>query len=258
MGSPDQNSPDEIERLRAALEEETLARLAAQKQLDGANAGFEEFISLTAHDLRESLRGVTSCAELIAEQSGGHPDGETGTWLEHIQADAARMQLLLSDVVDYWAAGPGGRQLTRTDMEAVLRHAVLSNEQLIAARGANVTHDTLPCVIGDFEVLSRVLHHLLRNAIAYCDAPVPQIHISSMQEDSGCVISVRDNGAGIELAFQARIFEPFKRLHGKEHPGNGLGLAYCKKAIEGCGGRIWTQSAPGAGSTFFFTAPVAD
>ena len=139
-------------------------------------------------------------------------------------------------------------------MDAVLCQALLSTDKQIAERSAIVTHDLLPAVMGDFEVLTKVLHHLIRNAIEYCAAPAPRIHISSRRVALECVFSVQDNGPGIDPAFQGRLFAPFKRLHGKEYPGNGLGLAFCKKAIESQGGRIWMESAPGTGSTFYFTA----
>ena len=103
-----------------------------------------------------------------------------------------------------------------------------------------------------------MLRHLIRNAIEYCEAPSPRVHISSRREDPDWVFSVEDNGPGIDPAFQGRIFEAFKRLHGKEYPGNGLGLAFCKKAIEWHGGRMWMESTPGAGSTFYFTLPAAE
>jgi signal transduction histidine kinase len=113
-------------------------------------------------------------------------------------------------------------------------------------------------VCGDFEVLTKVLRHLIGNAIEYCSTPSPRVHISSRREDLEWLFSVEDNGPGIDPAFQGRIFGAFKRLHGKEHPGNGLGLAYCKKAIEWHGGRMWVESTPGAGSTFYFSLPPAD
>jgi signal transduction histidine kinase len=115
----------------------------------------------------------------------------------------------------------------------------------------------LPAVTGDFEILTKVLYHLIRNAVEYCGTPAPRVHISSSLVDSDWVFSVADNGPGIEPAFQRRVFGVFKRLHGKEHPGNGLGLAFCKKAIEWHGGRMWLESTPGAGSTFYFTLPPA-
>ncbi|MGA2722324.1 MAG: ATP-binding protein [Bryobacteraceae bacterium] len=241
MGNSDQNQTEvEIERIRTALEAE-----------------FEEFVSMAAHNLRESLRDVASFSQLMAETYAGRLDSDAGLFLDRIQEGAASMQSLLADVVDYWATAAGDRQVSRTDMEAVLHQALLSTDKQITERSATVTHDPLPAVTGDFEILTKVLHHLIRNAIEYCGAPSPRVHISSRREDSDWVFSVADNGPGIDPAFQGRIFGVFKRLHGKEHPGNGLGLAFCKKAIEWHGGRMWLESTPGAGSTFYFTLPAS-
>ncbi len=259
MGSSDQyRAEDEIERLRQALDAETRTRLEVKRQLERANAEFEEFVSMAAHNLREPLRSVASYSQLMAETNAGCLDSEAGAFLERIQEGAARMQSLLADVVDYWATGTGGRPLSRTDLEAALGQALLSTDKQITGRGAIVTHDPLPAVCGDFETLTKVLHHLIRNAIEYCGTPSPRVHISSRRQGRDWVFSVKDDGPGIDPAFQGRIFEVFKRLHGKEHAGNGLGLAFCKKAIEWQGGRIWVESTPGAGSTFYFTLPPAD
>jgi len=102
------------------------------------------------------------------------------------------------------------------------------------------------------------LYHLVRNAIEYNGEPAPRVHISSRREALKWVFSVQDNGPGIDPDFQGRLFGVFKRLHGQEHPGNGLGLAFCKKAIERLGGRIWVESAPGAGANFCFTLPAVE
>ena len=237
MGAADPNrTEEEIERLRKAL--------------DAANAEFEEFVSLAAHNLRESLRDIASYSQLMAETA----DGVAGVYLARIREGAASAQSLLGAAVDYWATGSGERTSTRTDMEAVLRQALLSTDEQIAERSAIITHESLPAVIGDFETLAKVMHHLIRNAIEYCGTPSPRVHISCKREDLECVFSVHDDGPGIDPAFQARLFGVFKRLHGKEYPGNGLGLAFCKKAIEWQGGRIWMESTAGKGSTFYFTA----
>jgi chemotaxis family two-component system sensor kinase Cph1 len=243
MGDSEQSRREgEIERLRKTLDAE-----------------FEEFVSIAAHDLRESLREVASFSQLLAETCAGRLDSDGGVFLQRIQEGAARMQSLLEDVVDYWATAAGDRQLSPTDMEAVVRQALLSTDKQITERNAIVTHDALPTVVmGDFEILTKVLHHLMRNAIEYCETPAPRVHISSTLVDREWVFCVRDNGPGIAPAFQSRIFGVFRRLHGKEHPGNGLGLAFCKKAIEWHGGRIWMESTPWAGSTFYFTLPPAD
>ena len=249
---------EEIERLRKALDEETQRLIEAQKQLDRAGADFEEFISVTAHNLRESLRDVAAFSQLLGENRAGRLDSDSGMFIARIREGAASAQALLADVVDYWATGTGERQSSPTDMEAVLRQALCLVEKQITERGAVVTHDALPMAYGDSEILAKVLHHLVRNAIEYCEDPVPRVHISSKRVEFNWVFSVADNGPGIDAAYHDRIFGAFKRLHGKERPGNGLGLAFCKKAIEWHGGAMWVESTPGAGSTFFFTLHPAD
>ncbi len=252
MGESDENRMGgEIERLRQALDAEVRQGLDLRKQLDRVSSDFEDFVSMAAHNLREPLRDIASYSQLMAET-------DAGVYLARIQEGAARMQSLLADVVDYWATGTGDRPVTPTDMEAVLCQALLLADKQITERSAIVTHKPLPAVIGDFEILTKVLHHLIRNAIEYCDTPPPRVQISSSQVDLECVFSVEDNGPGIDAAFQARIFGVFKRLHGKEYPGNGLGLAFCKKAIEWQGGRMWMESTLGAGSTFYFSLPPAE
>ncbi len=244
--------------MRKALDAETRACLEVRKQLDRASADFEEFVSMAAHNLRESLRDVASFSQLMAETYAGRLDSDAGVFLGRIQDGAASMQSLLTDMVDYWATEAGNRQPSRTDMEAVLRQALLSTNKQIREKNAIVTHDPLPAVTGDFEILTKVLHHLIRNAIEYCGTPSPCVHTSSKRVDPDWVFSVKDNGPGIDPAFKGRIFAAFKRLHGKEHPGSGLGLAFCKKAIEWHGGRIWMESTPGEGAIFYFTLPPAD
>jgi light-regulated signal transduction histidine kinase (bacteriophytochrome) len=226
--------------------------------LDRANAEFEEFVSMAAHNLRQSLRDVSSFSQLMAENCASRLDSDAGVFLEHIREGAASMQSLLADVVDYWATGNGDRQSSPADMESVIRQALLSLDKQITETSAVVTHDPLPCVYGDFEILTKVLQHLIRNAVEYCGTPSPRVHISSKRVEPDCVFSVEDNGPGIDAAFQGRVFGVFKRLHGKEYPGNGLGLAFCKKVIEWHGGRIWMESTPGVGSTFYFTLRPAD
>jgi light-regulated signal transduction histidine kinase (bacteriophytochrome) len=259
MGNSGQDrSAAEIERLRRALDAETEHCLDVQRQLERANAEFEDFVSTAVHNLREPLRGVASYSQLLTDTCAGRLDADAIAFLAHIQEDAARMQSLLTGIVDYWAAGAGDRQPSRTDMEAVFGQALLYADKQVTERSAAVTHDPLPAVLGDFEILTKVLRHLIGNAIEYCGSPAPRVHVSSRREHDVCVISVQDNGPGIDPAFHDRIFQAFKRLHGKNYPGNGLGLAFCRKAIEWHGGRIWVESAPGEGSTFYFTLPPAE
>jgi light-regulated signal transduction histidine kinase (bacteriophytochrome) len=244
MGNSEPNrAEEEMERLR--------------QQLGRANADFEEFVSMAAHNLRQSLRDIASYSQLMSENYADRLDSDAGVFLARIQEGAATMQSLLADVVDYWATDAGDGESSRTDMEAALCQALLCAARQITERSAVVSHDPLPRVCGNFEILTKVLHHLIKNAIEYCGVASPHVHISSKRVDLDCVFSVQDNGPGIDPAFQGRIFQVFKRLHGKEHPGNGLGLAFCKKAIEWQGGRMWIESS-GAGSTFYFNLPAAE
>lgn len=244
----------EIARLQAAIESETFE---VRRRLDRADAEFEQFVSTAVHNLREPLREVAAYSELLAESGAGRLDSDQAAFLQRIQHGAAAMQALLTGLLEYSAAGAGTQPVAAIEMGAVLRQALLCTEALIAERGAIVTQDSLPCVTGDFQLLAKVLEHLIRNAVGYCEAPSPQVHISSARLDSDWVFSVQDNGPGIDPAFQNRVFDPFRRLHGPEQSGNGLGLALCRRAIEWHGGRIWMESTPPAGSRFCFTLPVS-
>jgi light-regulated signal transduction histidine kinase (bacteriophytochrome) len=253
---------DEIERLRQAFDAATERCLELQRQLDRACGDFEEFISMTVHNLRQSLRDVTAFGQLLAEAHAASLDADAGECLAHIRQGAARMESLTTDVMDYWTTAGGDRASSRMDMkmdpEAVLGQTLLSLETQTIERSAILTHDALPVMMGDSALLAKVLRHLIRNALEYCDTASPRIHISCGRVDPNWVFSVADNGPGIDPAFQERIFVAFKRLHGKEYPGNGLGLAFCRKALARQGGKIWVQSKPGAGSTFYFTLPRPD
>jgi light-regulated signal transduction histidine kinase (bacteriophytochrome) len=242
----------EVERLNRALETETRLRLDMQRRLERANSDFEQFISMATHNLREPLRDVAGFSQLLAETYACRLESDALVFLERIQQGAANIQSVLAAVVEYSTA-ICDRQPARTDMEAVLCQALLRADKQIAARSAVVTHDPLPPAIGDFEILTKVLNHLIGNAIAYGGTPSPHVHISCRRVELGWEFSVQDNGFGIAPAYQGRIFEVFKRLHGREYPGTGLGLAFCKKAVEGLGGRLSMESTLGSGSTFYFT-----
>ncbi len=221
MGESDQtHAKDEIELLRQALDAETRRCLEVQKRLDRANTEFEEFVSMAAHNLRESLREVASYSQLTAETYASRLDSDAGAYLNRIREGAARAQLLLADVVDYWATGTGDREFSRTEMEAVLRQTLLSAEKQITEQGAIVTHAPLPAVMGDFETLTKVLHHLIRNAIEYCGKPAPRVHISCRREDPNWMFSVHDRSHqsdSLSLA-ECRIY----RLTHAYDRGNGL------------------------------------
>jgi light-regulated signal transduction histidine kinase (bacteriophytochrome) len=122
---------------------------------------------------------------------------------------------------------------------------------------AEVTHDPLPTVQGDAKQLGLVLQNLVGNALKFHGEAPPRIHIAARRDGQHWVFAVRDNGIGIDPKHTERIFGVFQRLHTRrEYPGTGIGLAICKKIIERHGGRIWVESEPGRGATFFFTLPM--
>ena len=144
---------------------------------------------------------------------------------------------------------------TSIDCGAALANALLNLQAAIAQSGAIVTSDPLPTVVAEEVSLMQLFQNLISNSIKYRGEETPRIHVSAQRDAEGWLFAVRDNGMGIDSQDSDRVFGMFKRLHGSEIPGTGIGLAICKKAIERQGGRIWVESEPGRGSTFKFTIP---
>jgi len=241
----------EVEDLQAALRAEIQQRLETEERLQRAQEEFDNFILTAAHDLREPLRTVTAYCELLSRRNAGSGDPESDQYRRHISEGAARIQALIGGMVDCVTASSDSRYLLRIDMNDVLREAVQQAGSKVA-----VTNDPLPALHGDSEKLVKVFRHLLDNAQKYCDRPDCQVHISVARNDSDWLFSVTDNGPGIDPQYRDRVFEPFKRLHGRQYPGCGLGLVFCRKAIESHGGRIWVEAAPDGGADFRFTLPA--
>jgi signal transduction histidine kinase len=145
------------------------------------------------------------------------------------------------------------------DTNGVLNWALNNLEVSIAESQARITSDLLPSVRGDHVQLAQLFQNLIGNGIKYrCPNQPPQIHLSAAPENERrYLFSVRDNGVGIAPEFHEEVFEPFRRLHGQDVPGTGIGLATCKRIVERHGGRIWVESEPGQGSTFRFSLPAA-
>jgi signal transduction histidine kinase len=170
------------------------------------------------------------------------------------------MRSLLTDLLTYSQvisdAAPSRGQVS---MEAIFWAATMALHDAIAAARARVTHDPLPSVRGNETRLTQALQALVANALRFAapDRP-PEVHVSVRDEGTQWLFSVADNGEGIEEKYLERIFEPFRRLHGREVPGSGLGLALVRAIMETHGGQVWPESELGRGSTFFFTLSKAD
>jgi light-regulated signal transduction histidine kinase (bacteriophytochrome) len=242
--------------LETALQAETKLRLELEESLRRTQDEFQDFMLSAVHDLREPLRTVNAYCELLAKKSPAS-DPEADQFRRFIVDGTSKIQSLLAGMADYASAGSPSRYIIRLDLNEVFREAVASVQTAPGCPPARISHDPLPLVKGDFEKLVRVFRHLLENASKYCEAAEPVIHVSSRRDGAAWLFLVRDNGPGIDGAYHQRIFAPFKRLHGRQIPGLGLGLAFCQKAVESLGGRMWVESR-GPGSTFCFTLPTAD
>ncbi len=240
-----------IERRR--FEQELELRAA---DLARSNAELEQFAYVASHDLQEPLRAVTSYTQLLSRRYSGQLDAKADEYIAFAVEGATRMQQLIKDLLMYSRVGTRGNELVPVDFLAVFEAAVANLEVAVAESGATVTHGELPTVSGDFTQLAQLLQNLISNALKYRSDRVPVIHVSADRQNGNVLFAVRDNGIGIDQRYSDRIFQLFQRLHTRdEYPGTGIGLAICKKIVERHGGRIWVESAPGQGSTFYFTIP---
>ncbi len=216
-----------------------------------------EFAYGAGHDLQEPLRTVASYTQLLAQRCDRQNDGETVQLLASILSGVKRMQALIKDLLNYSSLLEGSSmRITDLDCDAIFEEAMFACHAAAQETGAAITHDPLPMVQADRAQLVQVLQNLLSNAIKYRKLNErPLIHVSAANQGEEWVFQVADNGIGFESQYAEHIFRFFKRLHGGEYGGSGLGLGICKQIVERHGGRIWANSQPGRGSQFFFTLP---
>ncbi|HZU29322.1 MAG TPA: PAS domain-containing protein [Bryobacteraceae bacterium] len=244
---------DITERKLAA---EALARQA--QQLARSNADLQHFAYVTSHDLQEPLRMIANFADLLSRRHADKLDAEAREYLEYVVNSAQRMSALIRDLLSYSRlVNVENVPMAPVDAAAALKWALLNLQVTIEEAKAQVTSDPLPRVLADQVQLVQLFQNLVGNAIKYRGQRPPEVHISAQRDRDLWRFSVRDNGIGIAPQYQERIFGVFKRLHGREYPGTGIGLAICKAIAEKHGGHIWVESKPGEGATFFFTIPAA-
>ena len=242
---------DITERKRA---EEKLRRVLAE--LERSNKELEQFAYIASHDLQEPLRMVSSYTQLLAKRFEGQLDEKTQKYVHYAVDGAFRMKTLINDLLTYSRVGRRGKPPEPADSSAVLGEALRNLAALVEENRAVITHENLPTVCADGSQLVLVFQNLIANAIKFRRADVPRIHVSAQDKGGEWVFAVKDNGIGIESRHADRIFVIFQRLHThEEYSGNGIGLAVCKRVVERHGGKIWFESGPGNGTTFFFTIP---
>lgn len=238
--------------------EDVTDRKVSEAMLRSANSDLKQFAFAASHDLQEPLRMVISYTQLLAKEYQGKLGKDADTYIGYAIEGALRIETLLKDLRSYWAVNEEKLdEPVRVDCNAALENALAILAMPIKEAGAIVTHDPLPTVTAEELPLALLFQNLIGNALKYrgIGAP-PRVHISAQQQDHAWDFSVRDNGIGIEKEHLEQIFAPFKRLHGREIPGTGIGLAICQKIVERYGGRIWAESEYGAGSTFHFALPA--
>ena len=263
----------DITKLRKA--EESARQLA--EDLKRSNEELEQFAYIASHDLQEPLRAVASFTQMLAKRYRGQLDSKADTYIEFIIDGATRMQQMIQDLLSYSRVGRTELKLQSVDCNLLLERVKKDLQISIRETQAVITADSLPTITADANQLGNLLQNLINNSLKYRSETFPKIHISAkknklevqlenltqpsipgqtkIQEE--WLFSIQDNGIGIKPQYAERIFGIFQRLHtSDEYPGTGLGLAICRKILERHEGRIWVESNPNQGSTFFFTIPV--
>ncbi len=237
--------------------ERHMAEYAAR--LSASNEDLQRFAYVASHDLQEPLRSIVSFSQLLERRYRGRLDADADEFIGFIVEGGERMQALITDLLSFSRVAATEAASVPVEAEAALAGAVSGLDRVIGETGASVTHDPLPAVLGDPTQLRQVFANLVGNAIKYRrpDEP-PRVRVSARRMDGFWEFSVADNGIGIAPEYFDRIFVIFQRLHTREaYEGTGIGLAVVKRIVERHGGKVWVESGPGEGSTFFFTLPAA-
>ncbi len=243
---------------REKLDETRYRLQGAARDLEESHRELDEFAHVVSHDLREPVRMVGSFLELLQKRSGDTLDDRAGEYLGFAVEGAQRLDSQIADLLAYARVRTRGAEFERCDAEEILGLARDRLGSVIERSSAEITHDPLPAVQGDRAQLVVLLGHLLANAMKFCGEAAPRIHVKAEAAGDRHLLEVSDNGLGIAAEFKDQVFEMFTRLNTREeYPGNGAGLAVCRRIVNRHGGEIWLRSQPGEGTRVFFTLPAA-
>jgi light-regulated signal transduction histidine kinase (bacteriophytochrome) len=218
----------------------------------------EQFAYVASHDLQEPLRMITGYLQLLERRYKAQLDNDAHEFIGFAVDGASRMQQLLKDLLAYSRVGSRTQAFAPVDCQVVLDQTLVNLKASLVESQAAITHDPLPTLMANATLLGQLFQNLLGNAIKFRAEAPPHIHIEAKRQAREWLFAVRDNGIGLEAQYAERIFMIFQRLHTRErYPGTGIGLAICKRIVELHGGRIWVESQPGQGATFYFTLPAA-
>lgn len=243
-----------VRNANADLEERIRERTV---ELARSNAELEQFAYAASHDLQEPLRAVAGTTQLLRQQYQGRLDAGGDQLIGFALDGVTRMQSLINDLLAFSRIGAQSEPAQPCDCTAIVKEAMANLATSISESGAAVTYDGLPTLKVNSAQMVQLFQNLIGNAIKFRSERPPEIHIKAERTGADMKFTVRDNGIGIEPQYFEQIFGLFKRLHSrKTHPGSGIGLAICKKIVERQGGQIWVESAPGRGTSFYFTVPA--
>lgn len=226
-------------------------------ELERSNRELEQFAYIASHDLQEPLRMVSSYTQLLEKQYKDQLDSRAVEYISFAVEGARRMQALIVDLLKYARVTTRAQAFELVDCNLVLREVISDLKMAIDENGAEIVSHDLPEIYADPTQFRQLIQNLIGNGIKFRSSKNPVINVSAVQEKSEWVFSVKDNGIGIDQKHFGRIFMLFQRLHEREkYPGNGIGLAVCKKIVERHGGRIWVESETSKGTSMFFTMPI--
>jgi len=227
----------------------------AENALRRSNQDLRELTHLLSHDIREPLRAITIYAELLEESLGDRLTAQEREFMNYTLSGAHQLSALIEGMLIFSRTLHEGLGAINVSAGEAVKAACAELELLLRESGARVDIGPMPVVRANLAALTRVFSNLLSNSIKYRSPASPEISITAKCCDGVWTITIRDNGIGIKAEYHDTIFEPFKRLHGKESSGVGLGLSLCRRIIEAHGGRIWVESEVAKGSSFSFTLP---
>ena len=244
------------DELELRVSERTKELAFANQILEQSNLELKQFAYIASHDLQSPLRSISGFVQLLKMEYEDKLSEEAVDWIRRTVRSIAQMQTLIRDLLSYSRVDARSVPFTRIPFLDIVNDALTLLESSIRDSGGRVTWDQLPVIMGDRSQLVQLIQNLIGNGLTYRGDKPPHIHLSAERSGKEWVFSVCDNGIGIDPKHYGQIFEIFKRLHDqKDYPGTGIGLAVCRRVVIRHGGRIWVQSEPGHGSTFFFTIP---
>jgi PAS domain S-box-containing protein len=244
-----------ISAIHRDITERRLAERA--KELARSNAELEEFAHIVSHDLREPLHNVTSYVGLLAKDYQGKLGADADEYIRYALDGVAWMLTLIEDLRAYSRATVEKKELEPADFGSVVNRAITNLATAVEEQKATVTYEPMPTVAADERAITQVFQNLIENGLKFHGQEPPRVHVGVKRITGGWAFFVRDNGIGIDPEHAHKIFTIFHRLHSRsEYPGSGIGLAICKKIVERHGGRIWVESEPCHGATFYFTVPA--